>query len=176
MFFKWKTNCESLEESINDEKLQNLNLKLEWMCLEKNELFSFQEWKWNIFAKSTGVNFTNILRAACMHADPISAKKTVKSSTFRICLCRIKPCVNTLMKSTPAGVNFTNTLARSANAPMLTILRNQFYQQNFPIFTSSHVTPNFHTVCSAQFASEFSINRLTQKLLIKWLWNWPLLL
>ena len=35
-------------------------------------------------------------------------------------------------------------------------------------------TPNFHTVCSAPYASKFSVNLLAQKLLVKWWWNWLL--
>ena len=36
-----------------------------------------------MLVKSTpGVNFTKVLRAAFMHADPKSAKKTVKFSSF----------------------------------------------------------------------------------------------
>ena len=42
--------------------------KTSTMCLEK--------------VAAAGVNFTNILRAAFTHADPKSAKKTVKSSIF----------------------------------------------------------------------------------------------
>ena len=49
------------------------------------------------------VNFTNILQAAFTHADPNSAKKTVKSRSFLRFwdLHMYKFCINTLMKSTP---------------------------------------------------------------------------
>ena len=45
-----------------------------------------------------GVNFTNILWAAFTSADPKSAKKTIKSSSFLALLGSAR--INTLMKST----------------------------------------------------------------------------
>ena len=42
--------------------------------------FEIQPFGWNCY--SSGVNFTNILQAAFTHADPKSAKKTVKLSSF----------------------------------------------------------------------------------------------
>ena len=52
----------------------------------------------------SGVNFTNILRAAFRHADPKSAKKTVRLSSFFALLGsgRIKAARRTLVKLTPA--------------------------------------------------------------------------
>ena len=51
-----------------------------------------------------GVNFINVLRAAFTHADPESAKKTVKSSSFFALLgsARVKAARRMLMKLNPA--------------------------------------------------------------------------
>ena len=50
-----------------------------------------------------GVNFTNVLRAAFTRADPKSAKKTVKLSSFIVLLgsARVKAACRTLVKLTP---------------------------------------------------------------------------
>ncbi len=51
----------------------------------------------------SGVNFINVVRAAFLHADAKSAKKTVKLSVFFALLgsVRIKAASRTLMKLTP---------------------------------------------------------------------------
>ena len=50
------------------------------------------------------VNFINVLRAAFTHADPESAKKTVKSSSFFALLgsARVKAARRMLMKLNPS--------------------------------------------------------------------------
>ena len=61
--------------------------------------------------RKTGVNFTNVLWAAFMRADPKSAKKTVKLSSFIALLgsASVKAARRTLVELNP-GVNFTNIL------------------------------------------------------------------
>ena len=52
----------------------------------------------------------------------------------------------------------------------------QFHQQNCAQLhwcIGLEVTPNFHAVCSAPYASMFRVNLLAQKLLVKWWRNWP---
>ena len=59
----------------------------------------------------SGVNFTNILHTAFIHADTKRAKKTVNSSSFlRFWDLRVQKLhVNTLMKSTPEGFEGSTT-------------------------------------------------------------------
>ena len=60
--------------------------------------------------RTPGVNFTNILRAAFTRADPKSAKKTVKLSSFIALLgsARVKAARRTLVKLTPDYTGFCN--------------------------------------------------------------------
>ena len=79
------------------------------MCSDDANLPSIQR---------SGFNFINVLQAAFTCTDPISAKKTVKSSSFFALSgsASVKAAHRTLMKLTP-GVNFTNKL-QSAFAPV----------------------------------------------------------
>ena len=64
-------------------------------------------WSISIFLCRPGVNFTNILQAAFMHADPKSAIKLLNLTVFFALLgsARIKAAHRTLVKMTPT-VNF----------------------------------------------------------------------
>ena len=56
-----------------------------------------------MITERSGVNFTNVLPAALTRADPKSAKKTVKLSSFIALLgsARVKAACRTLVKLTP---------------------------------------------------------------------------
>ena len=73
-----------------------------------------------------------------------------------------------------SGLNFTNLLVQSANAPAQRVWHNQFYQQNSTNFIL-HTTRSYtQLLCSATYGSKYNVILLSQKLLIKCWWNWPL--
>ena len=74
------------------------------------------------------------------------------------------------------GVNFTNPLAWSTNAPAHRVWRHRFHQQNFTQlyqYKQPEVMPYFYAVRSVPYTSKSSIS--LQKLLIKSWLNWPLI-
>jgi hypothetical protein len=82
-----------------------------------------------------GVNFTNILSAALMHADPKSAKNTVKLSvSFALLGSTPGKALHKMLVKLTLGVNFTH----SANVLAERVWRKQFHQQNCYQLASKH--------------------------------------
>ena len=71
-FFLMDNVSQSLSVFLDHEKIDPRTHDRHWVILHK----------FCGFPLFSGVNFTNILRAAFTHADPKSAKKTVKLSSF----------------------------------------------------------------------------------------------
>ena len=69
------------------------------------------------------------------------------------------------------GVNFTNLMAQSTNAPAVFFYAIQIHQQNYAQLyqnTQLEVTSNFYAVLSAPYASKFNVSLLVPNLLVKW--------